>query len=277
MLEQTWTVPASSMAVMALVVAFTLLFPLALGIVFWRRARGRWRFFWMGCVVFPLFALGLEGAVNRAVLYGPAGGTIAGNLGLYALFGGLMAGLFEECGRWCALRLGKRWARGPQDALMYGAGHGGIEAALLAGSAMLSNLLVCFALNKGGLAGAAALMGAESLTDAQTAALASLVTTPAGMYLWSAFERAVAIAIHVSLSVLVYRAVQRNRARWLLLAVLLHAGVDASSIAAAAFLPIAGVELVALLWAAGLVLLARKIYFLEKQENPLTFPQGEGV
>ena len=262
MLEQTWTVPASSMAVMALVGAFTLLFPLALGIVFWRRA---------------LFALGLEGAVNRAVLYGPAGGTIAGNLGLYALFGGLMAGLFEECGRWCALRLGKRWARGPQDALMYGAGHGGIEAALLAGSAMLSNLLVCFALNEGGLAGAAALMGAESLTDAQTAALASLVTTPAGMYLWSAFERAVAIAIHVSLSVLVYRAVQRNRARWLLLAVLLHAGVDASSIAAAAFLPIAGVELVALLWAAGLVLLARKVYFLEKQENPLTFPQGEGV
>ena len=59
MLEQTWTVPASSMAVMALVGAFTLLFPLALGIVFWRRARGRWRFFWMGCVVFPLFALGL--------------------------------------------------------------------------------------------------------------------------------------------------------------------------------------------------------------------------
>ena len=160
---------------------------------------------------------------------------------------------------------------------MYGAGHGGIEAALLVGSAMLSNLLVCFALNEGGLAGAAALMGADALTDAQTAALASLVTTPAGMYLWSVFERVVAIAIHVSLSVLVYRSVRRSQASWLLLAILLHAGVDASSIAAAAFLPVAGVELVALLWAAGLVLLARKIYFWEKQENPLTFTQGEGV
>ena len=256
---------------------FTLLFPLALGIVFWRRARGRWRFFLLGCVVFPLFALGLEGTINRAVLYGPAGGIIAGSLPLYALFGGLMAGIFEECGRWCALRLGKRWTRGPQDALMYGAGHGGSEAALLVGSAMLSNLLVCFALNESGLAGAAALMGVDALTDAQTAALASLVTTPAGMYLWSVFERVVAIAIHVSLSVLVYRSVRRSQASWLLLAVLLHAGVDASSIAAASFLPIAGVELVALLWAAGLVLLARKIYFLEKQENPLTFPQGEGV
>ena len=277
MLEQTWTVPAASMAVMALVGVFTLILPLTLGIVFWRRTRGRWRFFWMGCVVFPLFALGLEGAVNRAVLYGPAGGTIVGNLGLYALFGGLMAGLFEECGRWCALRLGKRWARGPQDALMYGAGHGGIEAVLLAGSAMLSNLLVCFALNEGGLAGAAALMGVDALTDAQAATLAPLVTTPAGMYLWSAFERAVAVAIHLSLSVLVYRAVQRSRARWLLLAILLHAGVDAAAIAAAAFLPVAGVELVALLWAAGLVLLARRVYFLEKSENPLTFPQVEGV
>ena len=276
MLEQTWTVPTSSMAVMALAGMFTLLFPLALGVLFWKRTKGRWRFFLLGCVVFPLFALGLEGAINRAVLYGPAGGIIAGSLPLYALFGGLMAGIFEECGRWCALRLGKRWTRGPQDALMYGAGHGGIEAALLGGSAMLSNLLVCFALNESGLAGAAALMGV-ALTDAQTAALASLATTPAGMYLWSVFERVVAIAIHLSLSVLVYRSVRRSQASWLLLAVLLHAGVDASSIAAAAFLPIAGVELVALLWAAGLVLLARKIYFLEKSENLLTFPQGEGV
>ena len=277
MLEQTWTVPTSSMAVMALAGVFTLIFPLALGVLFWRRAKGRWRFFLLGCVVFPLFALGLEGAINRAVLYGPAGGTIAGNLLLYALFGGLMAGIFEECGRWCALRLGARWTRGPQDALMYGAGHGGIEAALLVGSAMLNNLLVCFALNESGLAGAAALMGADALTDAQTAALASLVTTPAGMYLWSVLERVVAIAIHVSLSVLVYRAVRRGRASWLLLAVLLHAGVDAAAIAAAAFLPVAGVELVALLWAAGLVLLARRVYFLEKSENPLTFPQVEGV
>ena len=128
---------------------------------------------------------------------------------------------------------------------------------LLVGATMLNDLLVCAALNGGGLAGAEALLG--PLSDAQAAALASLVTTPAWMYLWSAFERVVAVTIHVSLSVLVYRAVRRGEPRWLLWAILLHAGVDATAIAAAAFLPIAGVELAALLWAAGLALLARRV------------------
>ena len=46
----------------------------------------------------------------------------------------------------------------------------------------------------------------------------------------------------------------------LLLAILLHAGVDACAILTSAWLPIAGVELAALVWAAGLVLLARRAY-----------------
>lgn len=259
-MPESWKVSYAAMAVMALVGLFTVVFPLCLGAVFWRRRGGRWRFFLLGCVVFPLFAMVLEGSVNRWVLYGPMGSAITGNLWRYALFGGAMAGIFEECGRWAAFRLTRRWSRGPGDALMYGAGHGGIEAALLAGSMMLNNLLISMALNRDGLAGAEALMGTGPLSSAQAAALAPLVTTPAGMYLWSGFERVVAIAIHLSLSVLVYRAVQFRSWPWLLLAILLHAGVDAASILAAAWLPIAGVELVALAWAVGLVLLARRAY-----------------
>ena len=140
-MPESWNVSYAAMAVMALVGLFTVVFPLGLGLVFWRKFGGRWRFFLLGCVIFPLFALTLEGSVNRAVLYGPIGDTITGNLWLYALFGGAMAGIFEECGRWAAFRLTRRWSRGPEDALMYGAGHGGIEAALLAGSMMLNNLL----------------------------------------------------------------------------------------------------------------------------------------
>ena len=125
-MPESWNVSYAAMAVMALVGLFTVVFPLGLGLVFWRRCGGRWRFFLLGCVIFPLFALTLEGGVNRAVLYGPIGDTITGNLWLYALFGGAMAGIFEECGRWAAFRLTRRWSRGPEDALMYGAGHGGV-------------------------------------------------------------------------------------------------------------------------------------------------------
>ena len=259
-MPESWNVSYAAMAVMALVGLFTVVFPLSLGLVFWRKFGGRWRFFLLGCVIFPLFALTLEGGVNRAVLYGPIGDTITGNLWLYALFGGAMAGIFEECGRWAAFRLTRCWSRGPEDALMYGAGHGGIEAALLAGSIMLNNLLVSMALNQDGLAGVEALMGTGPLSDAQIATLVPLVTAPAGMYLWSAFERGVAIVIHLSLSVLVYAAAERRAGRWFLLAVLLHAGVDACAIGAASFLPIAGIELVALAWAVGLSLLARRVF-----------------
>ena len=236
-MPESWNVSYAAMAVMALVGLFTVVFPLGLGLVFWRRYGGRWRFFLLGCVIFPLFALTLEGGVNRAVggvnravLYGPIGDTITGNLWLYALFGGAMAGIFEECGRWAAFRLTRRWSRGPEDALMYGAGHGGIEAALLAGSMMLNNLLVSVALNRDGLAGVEALMGTGPLSDAQIATLVPLVTAPAGMYLWSGFERVVAIAIHLSLSVLVYAAVRNRSWKGLVLAILLHAGVDACAI-----------------------------------------------
>ena len=259
-MPETWNVPAVSLAAMALVGLFTLVFPMALGVAFWRKYKGQWRFFLLGCLVFPLFALGLEGTVNRSVLYGPLGSTVTGNVWLYALFGGTMAGIFEECGRWAAFRLTRRWSRGPEDALMYGAGHGGVEAALLAGSMMLNNLLVSLAMNRNGLAGVEVLMGTGPLTDAQTAVLASLVTTPAGMYLWSGFERIVAIAIHLSLSVLVYAAVRRRSWKMLVLAIALHAGVDACAILASSRLPIAGVEFVALVWAAGLVLLTRRVY-----------------
>ena len=231
-MPESWNVSFAAMAVMALVGLFTVVFPLGLALVFWRRCGGRWRFFLLGCVVFPLFAMTLEGSVNRAVLYGPMGDAVTGNLALYALFGGAMAGIFEETGRLAAFSLARRWSRGPGDALLYGAGHGGIEAALLAGSMMLNNLLVALAL------------------------------------------RVVAIAIHLSLSVLVYRGVRTGERRWFPLAVLLHAGVDACAIVTSAFLPIAGVELVALLWAVGLVLLARRSYRAlavqgaETPENP---------
>ena len=47
---------------------------------------------------------------------------------------------------------------------MYGAGHGGIEAILLAGMTMLSNITLALALNRGGLEAVEAMMGPLSET-----------------------------------------------------------------------------------------------------------------
>ena len=49
-MPESWKVSYAAMAVMALVSLFTVVFPLCLGAVFWRRRGGRWRFFLLGCV-----------------------------------------------------------------------------------------------------------------------------------------------------------------------------------------------------------------------------------
>lgn len=252
------TVSPAAIAAMAFTGIFCLLLPVGLGLFFAKRLRGRWRFFWLGCLTFVLFALVLEQAVHALVLGGALGAAITGNIWLYALYGGLMAGLFEEAGRWLAFRLAaRRWPAGSPDALMYGAGHGGIEAVLLAGMAMLNNIVLSLIINQGGLA---AVVAAGSLPEAAVTAAESLAGVPAGMFLWSGFERLCAVVLHIALSVLVYAAVtQKRRGLWFA-AVGLHALVDMAAVLANNWLPVAATEgLVALLSLAA-ALLARRVY-----------------
>ena len=256
------TVSPAAIAAMAFTGIFCLLLPVGLGLFFAKRLRGRWRFFWLGCLTFVLFALVLEQAVHTLVLGGALGPAITGNIWLYALYGGLMAGLFEEAGRWLAFQLAarRRQAGGldaPPDALMYGAGHGGIEAVLLAGMAMLSNIVLSLMINQGGLA---AVIAAGSLPEAAVTAAESLAGVPASMFLWSGFERLCAVVLHIALSVLVYAAVtQKRRGLWFA-AVGLHALVDMAAVLANSWLPVAATEgLVALLSLAA-ALLARRVY-----------------
>lgn len=247
-------VPASAMTAMALCGIFAAALPIVLAVLFYKKAQGRWRFFFVGCVVFPLFVLVLEQAVHALVLGGALGETIQQSVWLYALYGGLMAGLFEECGRLAAFWLCRRWQPRAGDALMYGAGHGGIEAILLVGLAMLSNLLISLAVNSGGGTLAALVVSLPEDT------LALLAATPAGMYFWSGFERLCAVGLHVALSVLVYAAVCHQERRWFFAAVLLHALVDAAAVLCSSSLPIAATEGVVALLTLAAGALAAKVY-----------------
>lgn len=265
-MENTLTVTSAAMAAMALAGIFTVVLPLGLGLFFRRRTGGRWRFFLLGCVVFPVFALVLEQGAHGVVLNGALGPALQGNIWLYALYAGLMAGVFEECGRWLALRCTLRWSQGPEDGLMYGAGHGGIEAVLLAGITMLNNIVISLALNRGGLEEVEALLG--PIPEAGMAAIQGMAAAPAGLYFWTAFERLCAVGLHIALSVLVYAAV-RNRKRWYWFpaAVLIHALVDMAAVLSSAFLPVAATEGIAALLTARAICLARKIYLAEKGKN----------
>lgn len=243
-----------TMACIAVSALISFLLPAVLAAVF-RRRGARLAPLFVGMGVFILFVFVLESGVHTLVLYGPLGGVIQGNLPLYALYGGLMAGLFEETGRFLAFRfLLRRASR--EDALMYGAGHGGIEAILIAGVAMINNLVLSSMINAGTL-----VPGYGGLTQEQVQQVTQqLATLPPTDFLMGGLERVLAVALHVSLSVLVYAAVCRGLKWCFPAAIALHAGTDAAAVLISPYLPAWGIELVVLVWVIAAVLLARWVW-----------------
>ena len=184
--------------------------------------------FFIGCAVMLLFALVLESLCHQLILmHSPVGETILGTPILYALYGGFMAGLFEETGRFLAFKtvLKKRLDKNV-NALMYGAGHGGFEAMAIAGTTMLNNIVLSVMIDLGQTDKLLTSVPSEMAGQMQSA-LDLLVSTPAATYLLGGVERIFAIAIHIALSVLVFAAVKEKARGWLFpLAVFLHFFVD---------------------------------------------------
>lgn len=146
--------------------------------------------------------------------------------GLYWIFLGMTAGLFEETARTAAMYFFMKKNRRPADAAAFGLGHGGIEAALLTGLANLNLLVACIIFSPRTASG---IYGGLSF----------------GMVCMGGLERLLAILMHMEWSVLTLEAVKKGRAGgWIFwaLAVLLHGCCDASI----GFLQAAGVTVYAL-------------------------------
>ena len=148
-LQSLPTVPAGSVAgmIFSLVVAFGL--PIGLYLYLKHKKYARTSSFVAGMAVFVLFAMVLENLVHSLVL-GLAGTAITGSLFLYAVYAALMAAAFEETGRYFTMRFVLRRLDG-KNALMYGAGHGGVEAMLLLGLTSINNIVNSTLINSGSL------------------------------------------------------------------------------------------------------------------------------
>ncbi|RVU98491.1 YhfC family intramembrane metalloprotease [Coriobacteriales bacterium OH1046] len=227
----TGTVPTSSIVSMAVSCLIGFAIPAVL-FVYFRRKKGADIFpFFIGCAVMLVFALILESAVHRVVLSSALGAAIRGNIWLYALYGGVMAGLFEETGRFIAFKtvLRNRQAK-DANALMYGAGHGGFEAAALLGISMINNLAYSFMINSGNAAALTGSLPAGQLAQVE-AAIQGLITAPSYQFLLGGVERIFAVMLQLSLSVLVWFAAKHRGRRHLYpLAILIHLAVDAVAV-----------------------------------------------
>ncbi|MDD4074775.1 MAG: YhfC family glutamic-type intramembrane protease [Eubacteriales bacterium] len=200
--------------------------PILLLILWRKRTHAPWVAALCGSAIFIVFVFVLESICHRFVLFGTGALPTFMNAHpwVYATYGALAAGVFEETGRFVAFKWLLKKHDGKETSVMYGIGHGGIESIILAGVTAIANLAFVFSLNAMGADAMLASAGAQAATV--QASIDTLINTSAGMFFVSGIERMTAIALHISLSVLVFMAVKRKRFILYPVAILLHAGVD---------------------------------------------------
>ena len=206
--------------------------PVCLAVYLVRKHRAKLSSILIGAGTFLLFALVLESILHQLVLKGPHGSDILGNTLLYALYGGLAAGVFEETGRFLSMKfLMKKEPSKPLPGIAYGVGHGGAEMLIIFGITMINNLVISALINSGQADAIFAKVPEEAAGQLQ-AQLDQLQTLGAGTLLIGLWERFSALILHLGLSMLVWVAVRKG-GKWLWLfpaAIVLHAIVDAGTV-----------------------------------------------
>ena len=201
--------------------------PIVLTVLVVRKAKVRFTTVLVGGGVFFLFSAVLEKLVHVVLLQliPSMSAFLTGDPLVYSLYGGLMAGIFEETGRLLAflflLKKARRWV----DGVGFGVGHGGMEALMIGGLGNLNNLVVAVLIATGMTNLLAGQMPAATLD----AVIAQFTTTSPWLLLVSGAERVMTLPIQIALSLIVLLAVRHagwRRAGIFVLAILLHAAID---------------------------------------------------
>lgn len=258
-----YTVPTLSIVFMAISMLAGVALPVTILIILRKKFGCSFLPFFVGCAVMLLFALVLESIAHSLILNSAAGAAIMSNVWLMGLYGGFMAGLFEESGRYIAFRtVLKRTRDLDHNALMYGAGHGGFEAFYLLSLTMMNNIIYSVMINSGGSGQLTAALSGDALAAMENV-ISQLVSTPPATFIMGTVERIAAIAAQIALSVLVWFAAKEGKKTfWLFpFAILLHMLLDAITVILSSYVSsILLLELVVYILAAGIVLIALKVW-----------------
>lgn len=181
-----------------------------------RRLSIPWSIWFAGGLTF------VASQILRLPLLGGAG-QLTADAATVAVLAVVTSGLFEEGARYVALRWAVRRARSAGHGIVFGLGHGGVEALLVmlfaAGSAFV--LLT---------AGPAILDSVQDAGPEMVEAVEAQIAAVTGLgpldTLAAVYERALALVVHTALTMLVLRAVTGGGVRWLGIAAGAHMAVN---------------------------------------------------
>lgn len=252
------TISAVSIAGMILTLVISIGVPITLLVLIHKKKGAGISCFFLGASVFFVAAVLLEQMLHMVVLT-VTGDLITGNIWLYGLYGGLAAALFEETGRFAAMKFFMKKKLNTANALMYGAGHGGFEAILIVGLTYLNNVMTSIMINMGGLEAGLNMLDEET-KNVTLESLSALWTTPANLFYLAGIERIFAITIQIALSVLMYLGVQYGKGLCIAGAYGLHFLVDFVTVIMAERIGTAGTEGFLLLLTTGIVVVVYRIW-----------------
>lgn len=264
------------MDIVARILNFVLMLitPLLLGVFLVRRLHVEWRTFGIGALTFMASQV-LHIPFNKWLLIpflsarGLTNTTDTVSLLVFALFIGLSAGVFEESARYIAYRFWLKEKRSWKNALMFGAGHGGIEAILLGIVAMiaffqaLAYLGIDFSVST-----------PSDKAELLQSQLANYWSLPWYDAIMGAVERFFSLAFHLSAAVLVLQAFTRRNILWLGAAIIWHTLLDSIAVFCASRLNIHTTE--AIIGIFGLASIAIVIAFRNAPPESPGTPHGKG-
>ncbi|MFD0694138.1 YhfC family intramembrane metalloprotease [Paenibacillus sp. GCM10027628] len=188
---------------------------------FYKKDRFSWKPVWIGVLTFFIFTQILEKIMHVAVL-----GTnpdVNKHAILLIIYGPLAAGVFEETGRYLAMRFILKRHRDRKDGIAFGIGHGGFEALFIGVITSIQSFMYALLLNQGKLD---SMLSGKLSAEAIASLKASILQVPFSHLLVGGLERIPAIPIQIALSLFVLIGIRKGNKMILPAAIFLHAAFD---------------------------------------------------
>lgn len=241
-----------------------ILIPVILLIVWKKKTKASLKPAITGMIIFPVFGILLKLIPGYFLLMAdnPVSRAINSNIWLYSIIGGgLLAGIFEEGGRFFAFKVILKKYTSNKDAVSYGIGHGGFESAYV-GISVFSYVMIAIMVNSGNTGLLTAGLD-EANTAAVMAQIESIAATPFFTpAVFGTLERISAIIFHTAMSVLVFAAA--NNKKYILLfpaAILLHTALNSmTAFYQTGMISVIALEFIILGFALVMAFLAFKMY-----------------
>lgn len=209
-----------------LIIVFAL--PIGLLIFVRKRYQAKISSFFIGGAVFIASAMMLEQLLHMVMIL-IFGADILQNVMFKALYGAAAAAVFEETGRFLAMKFLMKNRLNFENGLMYGVGHGGVEAMLVVGVTSISNLVMASMVNAGSLGASFEILD-EATKQQAFEQISALWTLPSIQFYLGGIERIIAIGLQIAMTLLMYEAVRRKKVIYGLCGYLIHFISDASMV-----------------------------------------------